>query len=134
VLSVGKTTSALSSEAGSPPSAAVDGDRTNTAYWGSTMNSGDTWWQVDLGAAHELSAVDVRTYVDGKRAYTYTLAGSLDGVHWFVLGGKNTTAVATDAGDAFGLAAEARYVRVIGLSNTANSSFHLSEVTVTGAA
>lgn len=134
VLSVGKTTSALSSEAGSPPSAAVDGDRTNTAYWGSTMNSGDTWWQVDLGTAHELSAVDVRTYVDGKRAYTYTLAGSLDGVHWFVLGGKNTTAVATDAGDAFGLAAEARYVRVIGLSNTANSSFHLSEVTVTGAA
>ncbi|WP_225849044.1 alpha-N-acetylglucosaminidase TIM-barrel domain-containing protein [Streptomyces sp. HPF1205] len=133
VLSLGRPTAALSSEAGTPPSAAVDGDRTDKAYWGSPLSGGYTWWQVDLGAQHELSSVDVRPYVDGKRAYTYTLEGSTDGVHWFVLGGKNTSAVATDAGDAFTLEAAARYVRVVGLSNTANSSFHLTEVTVTGA-
>jgi Alpha-N-acetylglucosaminidase (NAGLU) C-terminal domain/F5/8 type C domain/NPCBM-associated, NEW3 domain of alpha-galactosidase len=133
VLSLGMPTAALSSEAGSPPSAAVDGDRTNKAYWGSTMNNGTTWWQVDLGAVHDLSSVNVRTYVDGKRAYTYTLEGSTDGIHWYALGGRNTTAVAADAGDTFTLAAAARYVRVDGLSNSANSSFHLTEVTVQGA-
>lgn len=134
VLSLGAPTTALSSEAGSPPSAAVDGVRTNKAYWGSPMTDGSTWWQVDLGADHVLSSVNVRNYVDGKRSYTYSLAGSLDGVHWFALGGKNSTAVATDAGDDFTLTATARYVRVIGLGNSANSSFHLTEVTVTGAA
>jgi alpha-N-acetylglucosaminidase len=133
VLSLGAPTTALSSEAGSPPSAAVDGDHTNHTYWGSSMDSGETWWQVDLGAVHDLSSVNVRNYVDGKRAYTYTLSGSTDGVHWFALGGKNSTAAATNAGDTFALTASARYVRVTGLSNTANSSFHLSEVTVTGA-
>ncbi|SEO04841.1 alpha-N-acetylglucosaminidase TIM-barrel domain-containing protein [Actinacidiphila rubida] len=132
VLSLGAPTTALSAEAGSPPSAAVDGDHTNRTYWGSGMDSGETWWQVDLGAVHDLSSVNVRTYVDGKRAYTYTLSGSTDGVHWSALGGKNSTAAATDAGDTFTLTAAARYVRVTGLSNTANSSFHLSEVTVTG--
>ncbi|MFJ4411010.1 alpha-N-acetylglucosaminidase TIM-barrel domain-containing protein [Streptomyces sp. NPDC088910] len=134
VLSLGRPTTALSYEAGSPPSAAVDGDRTNKTYWASAMAGGDTWWQVDLGAAHDLSAVNVRNYVDGRRAYTYTLTGSLDGVHWFALGGKNTAGVATDAGDTFSLTAAARYIRVDGLSNTANTSFHLTEVTVTGAA
>lgn len=134
VLSLGRPATALSAEAGSPPSAAVDGDRTDKAYWGSSMSAaGYTWWQVDLGADHDLSSADVRTYVDGRRAYTYTLEGSTDGVHWFVLGGKNTSAVATDAGDTFALGARARYLRVVGLSDTANSSFHLTEVTVSGA-
>ncbi|MEU6852396.1 alpha-N-acetylglucosaminidase TIM-barrel domain-containing protein [Actinacidiphila alni] len=134
VLSVGRPTDAMSSEAGSPPSAAADGDRSNKAYWASTMNSGATWWQVDLGAVSDLSSVNVRNYVDGKRAYTYTLMGSTDGVRWFVLGGKGTAAAATDAGDTYQLAASARYVRVYGLGNTANTSFHLTEVTVSGAA
>lgn len=134
VLSVGRPTGALSSETNSPPSAAVDGDRTNKAYWGSGMSpAGYTWWQVDLGEVRDVSSVDVRTYVDGRRAYTYTLEGSTDGVHWSVLGGKNTSAVATDAGDLFPMAARMRFLRVYGLSNTANPSFHLSEVTVTGA-
>jgi hypothetical protein len=133
VLSVGRPATALSSETGSPPSAAVDGDRTNKAYWGSPMNGGSTWWQVDLGAVHDLSSVNVRNYVDGRRAYTYTVAGSTDGVHWFALGGKNTAAAATDTGDTFSLVAAARYVRVVGLGNTANTSFHLTEVTVGGA-
>jgi hypothetical protein len=132
VLSVGRPATALSSETGSPPAAAVDGDRTNKAYWGSPLTSGVTWWQVDLGGTDDLSSVNVRTYVDGKRAYTYTVMGSVDGVHWFALGGKNTAAVATDAGDTYSLAATARYVRVYGLSNTANTSFHLTEVTVSG--
>ncbi|SEG55327.1 alpha-N-acetylglucosaminidase [Actinacidiphila yanglinensis] len=134
VVSVGQPATALSSEAGSPPSAADDGDRTNKQYWGGVIGADNTWWQVDLGSDRQLSSVNVRTYVDGKRYYTYRLEGSTDGTHWFTLGGKLGTAPATDAGDTYGMDARARYVRVVGLSNSANGTFHLSEVTVRAAA
>ncbi|WP_328468761.1 alpha-N-acetylglucosaminidase TIM-barrel domain-containing protein [Streptomyces sp. NBC_00448] len=134
VVSVGRPATALSSEAGSPPSAADDGDRTDKQYWGGVIGDAGTWWQVDLGSNQRLSSVNVRTYVDGKRYYTYLLEGSTDGTHWFSLGGKLSTAVAADSGDSYATDAQARYVRVVGLSNSANGTFHLSEVTVRAAA
>ncbi|RIJ77480.1 hypothetical protein D1871_07075, partial [Nakamurella silvestris] len=132
VVSVGKPATALSSESGRDPGFAVDGDRTNNRYWASTMVSGPTWLQVDLGRDHTLSSINVRNYVQSPRSYQYGLAGSRDGKVWFPLGGKGWAAAATDAGDTFAVAATARYVRVTGLANTANTSFHLTEVTVRG--
>ncbi|QKW07534.1 alpha-N-acetylglucosaminidase C-terminal domain-containing protein [Streptomyces sp. NA04227] len=129
-VSTGRPATALSSEDGSPPSAAVDGDRTNGRYWASRIATLGTWWQVDLGSVKDLTSVNVRNYVDGKRAYTYRLEGSTDGEHWFALGGRSQGRAATDAGDTFTVGASARHVRVTGLANTANPSFHLSEVTV----
>ena len=131
VLSVRKPVSALGAEDGHPATAANDGSRSNNPYWGGPL--GPTWWQVDLGTASAVSAINVRNYVDGTRYYNYRLLGSMDGTHWFRLGGRFGTAPVVDAGDTFRTEATARYVRVEGLSNSANNTFHLTEVTVTGA-
>ncbi|WP_250907299.1 discoidin domain-containing protein [Nonomuraea sp. NEAU-A123] len=91
-----------------------------------------TWWQVDLGTVNDISRVNVRTYVGGGRSYEYRLEGSLDGTTWYTLGGRRGTRAVTDAGDTMTTEAKARYVRVVGTHNSANLSFHLTEVSVYG--
>ncbi|MES9542190.1 hypothetical protein [Actinomadura sp. NPDC000600] len=54
------------------------------------------------------------------------------GVHWFGIGGRNGPRPAADAGDTMATEARARYVRVVGTGNTANLTFHLTEVSVYG--
>lgn len=130
--SVGRPVTALDSEAGHPATAANDGKRTNSPYWGGPLTTGSTWWQVDLGAVNDISRVNVRNYVDGTRSYTYRLEGSKDGSTYYTLGGKSSADPATDAGDTATTQARARYIRVVGFSNTANSTFHLTEVGVYG--
>jgi alpha-N-acetylglucosaminidase (NAGLU)-like protein/F5/8 type C domain-containing protein/alpha-galactosidase-like protein len=132
VRSQGKPVTALNFENGRPPTAANDGSRANSPYWGGPLTLGSTWWQVDLGAVNDVSRINVRNYVDGTRWYSYRLDGSLDGVHWYTLGGRSGPRPAADAGDTSNTEARARYVRVTGFSNTANSTFHLTEVTVWG--
>ena len=130
--SVGKPVTALNAEKSHPATAANDGSRSNSPYWGGPLEADGTWWQVDLGAATDVSRINVRNYVDGSRYYTYRVLASEDGTHWFTVGGRLTTKPATDAGDTFRTIGTARYVRVVGLSNTANPTFHLTEVTVHG--
>ncbi|WP_412517930.1 alpha-N-acetylglucosaminidase C-terminal domain-containing protein [Actinomadura madurae] len=130
--SLRKPVTALSSEPGRPPEAANDGSRANSPYWGGRMTYGENWWRVDLGAVNDVSRVNVRNYVDGTRYYTYRLEGSLDGARWFTIGGRNGPRPAADAGDTMNTEAKARYVRVVGLGNTANLTFHLTEVSVYG--
>ncbi|MGH3645566.1 MAG: alpha-N-acetylglucosaminidase TIM-barrel domain-containing protein [Micromonosporaceae bacterium] len=130
--SLRKPVTALNYENGRPPTAANDGSRANRPYWGGPLTLGSTWWRVDLGAVNDVSLINVRNYVDGTRWYTYRLEGSLDGTHWYTLGGRSGPRPATDAGDTTYTEAQARYVRVVGFSNTANSTFHLTEVSVYG--
>ncbi|TDD86675.1 alpha-N-acetylglucosaminidase [Actinomadura darangshiensis] len=130
--SLRKPVTAFSSEPGRPPEAANDGSRANSPYWGGQMTYGENWWRVDLGAVDDVSRVNVRNYVDGTRYYTYRLEGSLDGTHWFTIGGRNGPRPAADAGDTVNTEAKARYVRVVGSGNTANLTFHLTEVSVYG--
>lgn len=130
--SLNKPVTALASEGGHPPTAANDGSRANSPYWGGPLTLGGTWWQVDLGAVDDVSKINVRNYVDGSRSYTYRVEGSVDGKTWFTLGGKSGTSPATDTGDTTNTEARARYIRVVGLTNTANSTFHLTEVSVYG--
>jgi alpha-N-acetylglucosaminidase len=132
VQSKGKPVTALNAESGHPATAANDGSRSNNPYWGGPLTLGSTWWQVDLGAVNDVSRVNVRNYVDGTRYYTYRLEGSADGTHWFTLGGRDGPNPATDAGDTTTVEGQARYIRVVGLGNTANGTFHLTEVTVYG--
>jgi alpha-N-acetylglucosaminidase len=132
--SLRKPVSALLSESGAPAAAANDGSRANTPFWGGPLELGDTWWRVDLGRSYKVSRVNVRNYVDGVRYYTYRLEGSLDGINWYTLGGQNAVDPAGDAGDTFMAEAQARYVRVVGVGNSANGTFHLSEVGVYGIA
>lgn len=132
VQSKGKPVTARNAESGHPATAANDGSRSNNPYWGGPLTLGSTWWQVDLGAVNKVSTVNVRNYVDGTRYYTYRLEGSVDGTHWFTLGGRSAPNPATDAGDTSLIEGQARYIRIVGLTNTANGTFHLTEVTVYG--
>ncbi len=132
VQSLNKPVTALASESGHPPTAANDGSRANSPYWGGPLTLGSTWWQVDLGTVDDVSKINVRTYVDGTRSYTYRVEGSVDGKTWFTLGGTSGTSPATDAGDTTNTEASARYIRIVGLTNTANGTFHLTEVSVYG--
>ncbi|MEV0385459.1 alpha-N-acetylglucosaminidase TIM-barrel domain-containing protein [Nonomuraea sp. NPDC050643] len=123
---------ALSWEPNRNPEHANDGDRDNSPYFAGQMDWDTTWWQVDLGAVNDLSRVTVRNYVGGERYYEYRLEGSLDGVTWYTLGGRRGTRAATDAGDTLTMEARARHVRVVGTYNSANLSFHLTEVSAYG--
>ncbi|MFC5826257.1 alpha-N-acetylglucosaminidase TIM-barrel domain-containing protein [Nonomuraea insulae] len=130
--SLRKPVTALSSEPNRGPGYANDGNRANSPYFASQMTWDTTWWSVDLGAIDDISRVNVRNYVGGGRYYEYRLEGSLDGVTWYTLGGRRGPRAATDAGDTMTTEARARYVRVVGTHNTANLSFHLTEVSVYG--
>ncbi|MEU6721737.1 alpha-N-acetylglucosaminidase TIM-barrel domain-containing protein [Nonomuraea sp. NPDC046802] len=130
--SLRKPVTALSSEPSRGPAYANDGNRANSPYFASQMTWDTTWWKVDLGKVNNVSRLNVRNYVGGERYYEYRLEGSLDGVTWYTLGGRRGPKAATDAGDTMTTEAKARYVRVVGTHNTANLSFHLTEVSVYG--
>ncbi|MFE9658181.1 discoidin domain-containing protein [Micromonospora sp. NPDC006431] len=119
--SLRKPVTALSSETGRPPEAANDGSRSNSPYWGGPLTFGPTWWRVGLGATCDVSRVNVRNYVDDTRYYTYRLEGSVDGVHWFILGGRSGPRPA-DAGDTMQTEAQASCIRVVVLRRTARST------------
>jgi hypothetical protein len=108
IRSLGQPVGTLSNEPGNPPQAANDGSRANTPYWGGLLTWGGpleqynrTWWQVDLGQPTNVSSINVRNYVDGRRPYTYQVLGGLDGTNWFVLGGKADARPAADTGETF---------------------------------
>ncbi|WP_433444741.1 alpha-N-acetylglucosaminidase TIM-barrel domain-containing protein [Nonomuraea sp. CA-141351] len=130
--SLRKPVTALSWEPSRGPEHANDGNRANSPYFASQMTWDTTWWQVDLGTVNDISRVNVRNYVGGGRYYEYRLEGSLDGTTWYTLGGRRGARAVTDAGDTLNTEAKARYVRVVGTHNSANLSFHLTEVSVYG--
>ncbi|MEV4115098.1 alpha-N-acetylglucosaminidase TIM-barrel domain-containing protein [Nonomuraea sp. NPDC049695] len=130
--SLRKPVTALSWEPSRGPEHANDGNRANSPYFASQLTWDTTWWQVDLGAVNDISRVNVRNYVGGGRYYEYRLEGSLDGTTWYTLGGRRGARAVTDAGDTMTTEAKARYVRVVGTHNSANLSFHLTEVSVYG--
>jgi glucose/arabinose dehydrogenase len=75
--SFGRPATASSSEPGSDPRNAVDGDQ--TTRWSSAY-ADDQWWQADLGSTREVSAVEL----DWESAYAsqYEILTSLDGINF----------------------------------------------------
>ncbi|WP_426625309.1 discoidin domain-containing protein [Leifsonia sp. McL0607] len=110
---------------------AVDGSApylSNLSYWGAGPLP--QWWQVDLGSAYSLSSVSITNYADGVRYYQYTVEGSTDGTTWSTLAQKADNTVATWQGDIYPVTGVARYIRVTVTYNSANTSGHLSNVTI----
>ena len=103
--SAGRPATASTSEAGHAPADAVDGDP--ATRWSSDY-ADDQWWQVDLGAARDVSAVEI----DWEAAYasSYEILTSLDGVNWSVAQQVALLAPGTDR--ASFATRSARYVRV----------------------
>ncbi|MFI6875120.1 alpha-N-acetylglucosaminidase TIM-barrel domain-containing protein [Streptomyces sp. NPDC050400] len=131
-LSDNKPTSASNWEMNRDPAKANDGDLTTGWFCDPKQCAGQSaHWQVDLGAAHELTAVRVTPYYADGRSYLYRVEGSADGQNWTVLAEKSSHRAQTDVGDLYAVTGSHRYVRVTGFGNTVNAyTLHLQEVAV----
>ncbi|MFF3213111.1 discoidin domain-containing protein [Streptomyces sp. NPDC002886] len=125
LLSQGKPATASSSEgAGTPASAAVDGN--NGTRWSSQF-SDPQWIQVDLGAAAQLSQVVLRWETAAAKAYRVEL--STDGANWST---AYSTANGTGGVQTHDITGTARYVRVYGTQRTTGYGYSLWEFQVYG--
>ncbi|MER5488942.1 discoidin domain-containing protein [Streptomyces sp. NPDC002812] len=125
LLSQGKPATASSSEgAGTPASAAVDGN--NGTRWSSQF-ADPQWIQVDLGAAAQLSQVVLRWETAAAKAYRVEL--STDGANWST---AYSTATGTGGVQTHDITGTARYVRVYGTQRTTGYGYSLWEFQVYG--
>ncbi|MFJ7203445.1 discoidin domain-containing protein [Streptomyces sp. NPDC098789] len=125
LLSQGKPATASSIEgAGTPASAAVDGD--NNTRWSSQF-ADPQWIQVDLGAPAQLSQVVLRWEAAYGKAYRIEL--STDGANWST---AYTTAAGTGGVQTHDLSGTARYVRVYGTQRGTGYGYSLFEFQVYG--
>ncbi|MFC5909237.1 discoidin domain-containing protein [Streptacidiphilus monticola] len=127
LLSQGKAATASSTEAaGTPASAAVDGD--TTTRWSSAF-SDPQWLQVDLGATDTVNQV-VLTW-ESAYAKAYQIQLSTDGTTW-------TTAYSTSTGaggtETVSVSGNARYVRMYGTQRATAYGYSLWEFQVYGSA
>jgi hexosaminidase len=114
------------------PKVAVDGRADNVnAHWAS-IDGAPQWLQIDLGKVYPVDYINVITYYDGSRYYQLTAEVSVDGKTWRkVLDCSDNKIPATAAGHfATFPKADARYVRVNMLKNSANQWVHIIEVIV----
>ncbi|MFF7523931.1 discoidin domain-containing protein [Streptomyces pseudovenezuelae] len=124
-LSQGRTaTSSTIENAGTPASAAVDG---NTGTRWSSAASDDQWLQVDLGAAASISQV----VINWETAYgkDYKIQASNDGSAWTdlrsVTGGDGGT-------DTLDVSGQGRYVRLLGIHRATQWGYSTWEFQVFG--
>lgn len=112
----------------------TDGDR--TSYWDAGLYSAHPWAVIDLQGVYRLDEINVIAYWmrTDNRYYRYDVFTSLDGVTYTKVWGKNSTAAETVKGVSFAFPKEtyASYVKIIGLYDSANTSFHLNEVRLYG--
>ncbi|MCC0099758.1 discoidin domain-containing protein [Streptomyces flavotricini] len=125
LLSQGRPVTASSQEnAGTPASAAVDGD--NATRWSSQF-SDPQWIQVDLGAPARLSQVVLRWETAYAKAYRIDL--STDGAGWST---AYSTTTATGGVVTHDITGTARYVRVYGTQRATQWGYSLFEFQVFG--
>ncbi|WP_330328634.1 discoidin domain-containing protein [Streptomyces sp. NBC_00536] len=125
LLSQGKPATASSIEgAGTPASAAVDGD--TTTRWSSQF-ADPQWIQVDLGAPAEVSQVVLRWETAYGKAYRVEL--STDGTTWNT---AYSTAASTGGVQTHDITGTARYVRVYGTQRATGYGYSLFEFQVYG--
>jgi hypothetical protein len=125
LLSQGKTATSSSTEnAGFVAANAVDG---NTGTRWSSAFSDPQWLQVDLGATHTLSRVDLNW--EAAYASSFQLQSSTDGVTW-----TNLTPVTAGAAGTQSLtvAGSGRYVRMYGTARATQYGYSLWEFQVYG--
>ena len=127
-LAKGKPASASSSE-NAPwfvPSGANDGD--TSTRWSSLFRDNE-WWQVDLGAARELTSVQV-TFNKWAWPTKYTVSVSADGSNW--------TTVATETPGTWGTTTSsfgktsAKYVRITGVTRATINGISIEDAKVFG--
>lgn len=117
---------ASGSEAGNPPSQAVDGDL--TTRW-SNFGVG-SWIQVDLGASRAISGAQIAWYLGDQRVSQFQISVSANGTSFTQLfSGKSSGT--TTARESYSFApVSARYLRVTVNGNTQNAWASINELAV----
>ncbi|MBM9508178.1 discoidin domain-containing protein [Actinacidiphila acididurans] len=127
LLSQGKTATASSTEnAGTPASAAVDGD--TTTRWSSAF-SDPQWLSVDLGATATISSVTINW--ESAYAKAYQIQTSADGTTWSTVYSTTTGAGGTENLTVNG---SGRYVRIYATARATQWGVSLYEFQVYGTA
>ncbi|MFF2306092.1 discoidin domain-containing protein [Streptomyces sp. NPDC058128] len=129
-VALNKPATAQSAESSNIPGRAVDGDPTNTSYWGATPKP--QWWQVDLQGTYDLDSIVVTNYVSGTRSYQYDVQASTDAVTWTTIATKTSATAASSAGDTHPVNTTARYLRVNMTGNSANAGVHIADFKAIG--
>ena len=125
----------VSSSSGATDAKANDGDR--TTYWDAGKYAEQPWLIVDLQGLYKLDSLNVVTYWmrTDNRYYHYDLYASTDGENFEKIGGKDWDTPETALGETFDLSEQevyATHVKLVGLYDSGNSSFHLNELRVYG--
>lgn len=112
---------------------ANDGNR--YTYWGAGKSKDQPWFTVDLEGIYDLSSVNVITHWQrNDRYYRFKVYTSIDGETFELLSKYEGTDTSTIQGYKFNYEnpTYARYIKVVGTSNSANTYFHLSELRAYG--
>ena len=134
VYSSGSDQSA-SSSAGAVPGKVNDGDR--TTYWDAGKYANQPWAIIDLEGEYLLDEVNVITYWmrTDKRYYHYDLYATTDGTEWTKIAAKDWDTPETVLGETFDLRGReirATQLKIVGLYDSANTSFHVNEIRAYG--
>ena len=140
-LALGKPTrssgsdQSVSSSSGAVEAKANDGDR--TTYWDAGKYAQQPWIIIDLEGLYLLDELNVITYWmrTDNRYYHYDLYASTDGENFEKIAGKDWDTPETALGETFDLRDQevyATHVKLVGLYDSGNSSFHLNELRVFG--
>ena len=111
------------------PGLAVDG-KISGGFW--SASPAPQWLQIDLESVHPVNGVWLFPYYGDGRYYQYKVETSLDGLAWTtVVDASQNTKPSSFRGYRHTFSsANARYVRVTMLKNSANVGVHLYEVRV----
>ena len=109
---------------------AVDGVVEPRNGWWAEPNP--NWMQIDLQKTHRIDRVHLYTYWLDKRHYQYRIDVSTDGKAWKTVADRaRSTRLSTKDGEELRFAAaEARYIKLTILKNSANPACHVVELMV----
>ena len=109
-------------------------------YWDGIAWNGEVtpYIIIDLGKDYLIDRMNVVNYYDGKRYYDYDLYVSKDNETWQKVANRKETygeAPSLVTGDTYEFSADqitARYIKLVGLYNSANEGFHVKELRAYG--
>jgi|GEM_PF-629350 len=125
----------VSSSAGATSDKINDGDRAN--FWDGGAYADEPYVTVDLQGLYLMDEINVIAYWmrTDNRYYHYDVYTSIDGKEFTKVGAKTDNAKETILGTDFDLTDKgvyARYIKVVGLYNSANIAFHINELRAYG--
>ena len=115
ILSQGAPVTASSSQSGNDPFKGNDDD--SATRWAASGPSLPQWWQVDLGANHDLASVTIDWYSSSSRGYGYQIAVSSNNTNFTTVVDKSGNTSFGNTADSFSALAK-RYVRITVTSST----------------